>query len=271
MAIVAIKESKLKWTLSVSAAACESCADQAAGQDSQLGISSSFYTLSPFCSPSAVSQLFLTTDINLAGLLFPALSSDPLFFACPGWVQLNWFFFCFHFVFSPFVSEVPCTFLPAPSALLWAASIHVWLWLGHCKLSFDTRALGLNFPCTPAQIAYMLLGCLLHCVHVCKSHVTLTSPTYREKGVKLVWRARRRDSGWKQASVPDNSPLEVGSALSMQSGFSGLWGWRERVMGHIHYQSCLILRRNVGTNHFAGTLMQGQTSIKHFVGRRDKF
>lgn len=98
MAIVAIKESKLRWALSVSAAACESCADPPAGQDSQLGISSSFYTLSPFCSPSAVSQLFLTTDINLAGLLFPALSSDPLFFACPGWVQLNWFFlfsFCF--------------------------------------------------------------------------------------------------------------------------------------------------------------------------------
>lgn len=114
--ITAIKESRQGWALSVSAAVCEGCADQAAGQHSQLVISPSFYNLSPFHSPSAVPQLFLTTDIHLAGLLFPALSSDTLFFACPGWVQQNWFLFffwgCFHFVFSPFVSRCPAlTFL----------------------------------------------------------------------------------------------------------------------------------------------------------------
>lgn len=103
----------------------------------QLGISSIFYTLSPFCSPSAVSQLFLTTDINLAGLLFPALSSDPLFFACPGWVQLNWFFFVF-ILFSVLLSP-RC---PALSFLLLLLCSEQPAFMCDCDLA------AANFPLT---------------------------------------------------------------------------------------------------------------------------
>lgn len=188
-------------------------------------------------------QLFLTTDIHLAGLLFPAFSSDPLFFACPGWVQQNWFFFfflgLFSFCFQSFCLEVPCTYLPAPSALLWGASTGEWLGLGRCKLSFDTRALGLNSPSAPAQIAHKLLGCLLHCAHVYESH---GFSSLQRKGCKACLEGKKKGFVMKAGFCPRQQPCRAWlCSFSAGWGFSALWGWKERVMGHIHCQLCLIL------------------------------
>lgn len=200
------------------------------------------------------------TDIHLAGLLFPALSSDPLFFACPGSVQLNWFFFCFvlfsfcfQFLCLRGALRLPsCSFcLSIAAALRGQHSRVTRTWPLETFLCHKGTWVKFFFcPCTGCSHA-LCVPVARYCVRVYKRHVSLTSAVRREKDVKLVWRVRRKDFGWKQAPAPDNSPLEVVCSFNP---VLLLWPLRMERRGNgahapakkgaqILYQFCLILPR----------------------------